>query len=101
MSVGVDPRDEFLALILGGATPPEAAQMMNMTTSYFRSLRNPLSRKYDKQFADDYNRLMEAVREHEAQRMRGAALCRALGKHDFEPIPDGPLICTRCGRLPL
>lgn len=100
MNTEVDPRDEFLALLMAGMRPQEAAHAMGKTANYFRQLRNPLDSKYDKQFAADYEDVTEACRKYEAQLIRGRALCRTLGSHTYKRLePDGPTICTRCNHI--
>lgn len=78
MNEEIDPRDEFLALILGGCTPREAADAMGMPLSYFRRLRNNLSEEYDEDFAVDYDDLMEACLKYEKMQIREEAERRAL-----------------------
>jgi DNA-directed RNA polymerase specialized sigma24 family protein len=55
-----DLRDEFLALIMGGCTPREAASALGTPLRYFRKLRNPADEEYEEQFAIDYDDVMEA-----------------------------------------
>lgn len=70
--------NEFLALIMGGSTPGEAAQIMGCPLSHFRKLRNPLSKYYDADFAQDYDDAMEACRKYQAQQIKEEVIRREL-----------------------
>jgi len=57
----------FLELIHAGYIPPEAAEQLGKTGSWFRKFRSPKSHFYDAEFAERY----EAIQEEHKEALRG------------------------------
>lgn len=80
-----DLKEKFLNLVAQGYTRPEAAAALDASARQFRSLCNPDSHRYDKQFAKRYAKITEPEGEHHAglvERLRSAGIERAVRSSD-------------------
>ncbi len=83
--IDADIKEKFLDLVAEGHTRPEAADALGASARQFRALCNPMSHRYDEEFARHYAKLTEPNGEHHAslvERLRSAGLSRALRSSD-------------------
>lgn len=60
-------KERFLDLVQSGYIPPEAAEQLGKTGSWFRKFRSPKSHVYDAEFAERY----EAIQDEHKEALRG------------------------------
>jgi hypothetical protein len=71
-------KEKFLGLIAAGYIPPEAAEQLGKTGSWFRRFRSPKSQAYDPAFAERFEALQEQHKEELRGRLEKAGIEEAL-----------------------